>query len=231
MSHTHFVQGETAAIVAKCIRCGCTADGQEKFGGHVCEACDQMDGDITGETNRVDLMPDVTITGFWKGDGEEGVYSCKIGNYMDDPSDDEAVSDESIFFYFESEDSIKHGTGDFVVTSYTLDSKVVTLSQDQIDQQIENDPVGHFFARFVPIENTSNTACFENGDKKFGFETFGADLERVTAMDPHHIWTVVDSEIHDGTVIVNGMRLCNRVFYILTEKPWKDGELLSIRCS
>lgn len=212
----------------QCIRCGCIAEGDDKAGGHVCQSCDEMDGDISGENNRVDAMPDVVIHGFWKYEQSMGSYACKIGQYPADLNDDENESDQSIFNYFESEESISKGVNDFIVTSYEINEKNVFVSQGQIQSQMDIDHVTVFFEKYQPIENTSNTACFESDDKFYGFETFGSDLEKVKAANPKQIWTVVESEVRDGTVIVNGMRYCNRVFYIITENEWKDGDQIAI---
>lgn len=54
------------------------------------------------------------------------------------------------------------------------------------------------------------------------FETYGIEVEHVREMwgsSPRNVWTLIDSEIDDGTVIVSGYRYCSRIGYFLTELP------------
>lgn len=127
----------------KCIRCACKAEGEEKSAGFVCHSCDDIDGDITGEENRIDAMPDVIITGYWRDTWAQGTYACKIGEYLEELNDQENESDQSIFYYFESIESITKGTGEFVVTSYQTEERTVKLGKTQIRDQVDHDPLRH----------------------------------------------------------------------------------------
>jgi len=48
-------------------------------------------------------------------------------------------------------------------------------------------------------------------------------LERAINQDYHYVWTVVDAE-GDCTAVSNGFHWVNRLEYIITEVPWKDGD-------
>jgi hypothetical protein len=68
-----------------------------------------------------------------------------------------------------------------------------------------------------------NPLC--NVDTK-AFETYGEELEFVMSKDVHHVWTEIDGD--NGCYIVNGYALVNRIQYYVTERPWVDGEDVSI---
>lgn len=220
-----------ASATGKCLRCACRSEGEDKAAGFVCYSCDESDGDVTGEGNRIDAMPDVTITGYWRDSGTEGTYACKVGEYLNDMSEDEDLFDESIFYYFESLESVSKGTGEFIVTSYQFNDQQVELSKAQIQSQINHDAIDAFFVKYQPIPNRNDTAGLEIDDQNYGYSTFGVDLKAVQAADRYCVWTVVDSDTSDGTVLINGMWICNRAYYIITQQPWKDGEQISIRMS
>lgn len=60
------------------------------------------------------------------------------------------------------------------------------------------------------------------------FETYGVELGYVLAtadIKPAHVWTLVDGE--DGTYVVNGYHLVNRIAYMITHEPFK-GEFLEV---
>lgn len=54
------------------------------------------------------------------------------------------------------------------------------------------------------------------------YETYDEDWEHIAQSNPHHVWTLVDTD--EGTVIVNGVWFVNRIHYYHTQIPWKDGE-------
>lgn len=59
------------------------------------------------------------------------------------------------------------------------------------------------------------------------FETFGSDLAKAVAQantDEKKVWTLIDvgGPSDRNLVIVPGYRLCDRMGYFLTEKPWTD---------
>lgn len=60
------------------------------------------------------------------------------------------------------------------------------------------------------------------------FETHGVELGYVLAtadLEPNRVWTVVDGD--DGTYIVNGYHLVNRIHYLITQIPF-EGEFLEV---
>lgn len=218
--------------VGVCVRCRCKAEGDEKAAGFVCNSCDDEDGDITGEANRIDSMPDVIITGHWKDSTDIFIHRCKIGDEVDELTDDEEDSDTDIFFYFSSVSNIKFGAGDFVVTSYEHEGKTVELTAEQIQAQKNNMLFEVFCERYKPISNPNpESTCFEQDGISYGFETYDEDLAAVKSADPRCVWTVMDSEINSGSVLVNGFRLCNRIHYIITSVPWNEGDDFVIHVS
>lgn len=79
-------------------------------------------------------------------------------------------------------------------------------------------------AQYRPVTNHLDPdASFNDGDGGLMFETYGEDYEYVSQImetqGRHHVWTWVDGD--DGSYIVNGMRLINRIGYFLTAVPWK----------
>ena len=84
-----------------------------------------------------------------------------------------------------------------------------------------------FYARFRPIQNhLDDNASEDFGDGGCLFETYGAELDYVRAQPSSHIWTIIDGE--EETVIVSGYHLCNRIGYILTEKPVPEVESYTV---
>lgn len=55
-------------------------------------------------------------------------------------------------------------------------------------------------------------------------ETFGADLERILATDPKHVWTVVESDSDESSYLIAGPHIVNRVGYVISKRPWATGE-------
>lgn len=54
------------------------------------------------------------------------------------------------------------------------------------------------------------------------FETYGIEVKHVCEVanaTPNNVWTLMDSEIDDSVVILNGYRLVNRLGYFITENP------------
>ena len=54
------------------------------------------------------------------------------------------------------------------------------------------------------------------------FETYGEELEFVRNSDPKKIWTCIDSDFSDDTVIINGYHLVNRIGHYVCEVPVAD---------
>ena len=60
------------------------------------------------------------------------------------------------------------------------------------------------------------------------FETYGVELGYVLAtadIKPAHVWTLVDGE--DGTYVVNGYHLVNRIAYMITHEAF-TGDFLEV---
>lgn len=72
---------------------------------------------------------------------------------------------------------------------------------------------------YRPIKNHINPNASWNG---LMFETYGEDLDFVIAQSDENTWTWVDGD--DGTYIVSGFSLVNRIGYFVTEEPWDDVE-------
>lgn len=78
---------------------------------------------------------------------------------------------------------------------------------------------------FQPVINHLDPDASWNDNERGGimFETYGTEYEYVSRImetqGRHHVWTWVDGD--DGSYIVNGMRLINRIGYFLTAVPWK----------
>lgn len=68
---------------------------------------------------------------------------------------------------------------------------------------------------FKPIENHISGDRGWNG---LVFETYGDDLQFVVAQPQNRIWTWVDTD--EGSVILSGYHLVNRIGYFVTEKEW-----------
>jgi hypothetical protein len=73
--------------------------------------------------------------------------------------------------------------------------------------------------RYKPITNP-----LQPDEETTLFETYGADYDFVTSYDHTKIWTWVDGD--NGTYIVAGWHLVNRIGYYLTEEPWADENMV-----
>lgn len=58
-----------------------------------------------------------------------------------------------------------------------------------------------------------------DGEIKY-FETYGEDYEVIKTTPYSKIWTQVDSDDGDSSVIVSGARLVNRINYIICKEPF-----------
>ena len=82
-------------------------------------------------------------------------------------------------------------------------------------------------ATYLPKINHLNKVD-DLGDTTTLFETYGIELGYVLAtadLEPNRVWTLVDGD--DGTYIVNGYHLVNRVAYMITNIPF-EGEFLEV---
>jgi hypothetical protein len=61
--------------------------------------------------------------------------------------------------------------------------------------------------------------------------TEALDATFLKNLDVHHVWTEVDGDNGDDTFILPGMLRINRIGYLVTLAPWKDGEAdLAVIC-
>lgn len=58
------------------------------------------------------------------------------------------------------------------------------------------------------------------------YETYGDEEDYVSQQDERHVWTELDGD--NGVYIVNGMHYVNRIQYYITNKPWNDGDNITI---
>jgi hypothetical protein len=59
------------------------------------------------------------------------------------------------------------------------------------------------------------------------FETFGPELDAITAADLACVWTIVDGE-DESLWLLSGRHLVNRLGYFITERPWQGTEAVEI---
>jgi hypothetical protein len=69
--------------------------------------------------------------------------------------------------------------------------------------------------QYRPIENHISGDQGWNGTL---FETYGDDIAFVVSQPQNLIWTWVDTD--NGTAILSGYHLVNRIGYFVTEYPW-----------
>lgn len=75
----------------------------------------------------------------------------------------------------------------------------------------------------LPAPEHLQSGCFDIGEVGYGIETYGKYLDYLKEIYPDkkfHIWTYKDSEVDNSCYIESGMRLCNRICYLITEKPF-----------
>jgi hypothetical protein len=93
------------------------------------------------------------------------------------------------------------------------------VGQTYIDAWHTEDDWEEFESKFEPVWHHKDT-------ESFLYETYGEDLERVrdwkNTYGANHVWTLV--EVDGVSWITPGMRLVDRISYVLTKKPWEDGE-------
>lgn len=88
------------------------------------------------------------------------------------------------------------------------------------------DEVEQWEATYQPVINIPDESESWGG---IMFETYGDDYDTVLTVaekEPRRVWTWVDGE--DGTYIVNGFRLVNRIGYFITEKEWNVGDRIEV---
>ena len=83
-----------------------------------------------------------------------------------------------------------------------------------------SDELEKWWDEYKPV---SNHFCSENTDEEPSlvcfFETYGEELNYIqTEVDIHNIWTWVDGD--EGSYLVAGYHIVNRIGYFITEVPW-----------
>jgi hypothetical protein len=68
---------------------------------------------------------------------------------------------------------------------------------------------------YMPLENHISGDQGWNGTL---FETYGDDIAFVLSQPENLVWTWVDTD--EGTAILSGYHLVNRIGYFVTEYPW-----------
>jgi hypothetical protein len=53
------------------------------------------------------------------------------------------------------------------------------------------------------------------------FEIGDPELDKAAKEKPQHVWTVVEDGSSEDMYVVPGIHFVNRIFYIVSEKPWK----------
>ena len=56
------------------------------------------------------------------------------------------------------------------------------------------------------------------------FETYGAEEEFVREQPQDVVWTCIDTD-NDELILIPGYHYVNRLYYMITEKPWTDDTL------
>lgn len=88
------------------------------------------------------------------------------------------------------------------------------INQNNIELEPVIDPVNEFFEQYRPITNhIDDNASFDG----CMFETFGEEEMFVCTKSPTNIATYCDGD--NGTYIVSGFHLVNRIGYFITELP------------
>jgi len=72
---------------------------------------------------------------------------------------------------------------------------------------------------YKPIVNPKDDTMY--------WESFGNDLIELKKHKLHNIWTLIEEDGKE--YIVNGIRLINRISFILTKQAWKKNERFRFR--
>lgn len=87
-----------------------------------------------------------------------------------------------------------------------------------------------WFETFKPIQNTMTPDSSFDGTM---FETYGVDLEYVLQVvrksNGLKVWTYIDG--NNGTYIVDGYRIVNRIGYFVTDVPYEETNHYDIQVS
>lgn len=88
-----------------------------------------------------------------------------------------------------------------------------------------------FVKEYKPIKNKVKGASIDG----YMFETFGDELEDLKAKAKKlgkgsglHIWSLIDNNDGKDWYLINGWHWVNRLGYIITKIPWKEGEDIEV---
>lgn len=76
--------------------------------------------------------------------------------------------------------------------------------------------------KYQPIKNHLDK---EAQDDQYTFETYGVEVGFVLGVnfvDPKRVWTLIDGS--EGTYIIDGYHLVDRISYFVTQKPYEGME-------
>ena len=92
-----------------------------------------------------------------------------------------------------------------------MSTRWINLTEDQFEERYT-----------LLVNHIDPNASWASGDENGClFETYGPELDFVRAQDPRCIWTVIDGD--DGTAIVSGYHLVNRIGYLISTEPAPEG--------
>jgi len=94
----------------------------------------------------------------------------------------------------------------------------IELTEDQFDEQ---------FPLVTNHLNPNASWAFGEGEGCL-FETYGEELEFIRQQDPNRVWTIVDGDDGDLSVI-SGFHFVNRIGYLLSRDPVPHNRLIEVR--
>lgn len=88
------------------------------------------------------------------------------------------------------------------------------------DVKLDNDEMTFdaWHEKYQPI--TNGITKYPSGNDYDMFETYGAELDFVSATDPHYVWTEVQADM--CMLLVPGLAFINRLGYYVTRIPWTN---------
>jgi len=80
--------------------------------------------------------------------------------------------------------------------------------------------VDNWVDTYKPIKNENN----DWGGTYSAFETYGTELDFVWSKPNNLVWTEIDGD--EGSYIIAGKHIVNRLQYFVCEVPWEDENLM-----
>jgi hypothetical protein len=82
--------------------------------------------------------------------------------------------------------------------------EIIQLTEEQFEEQ------------FTTVKNHIDTNASWDGCM---FETFGEESEHINSVSHKNVWTIVEGD--DDTIFIsNGIRLVNRMGFLITREEW-----------